>query len=69
MLIIRNFRTTLGFVTMVLCLVSLSALAQRVIDPAQFESAIMAFEMQDEISMPAAGGIVLTGSSSIARWI
>jgi lysophospholipase L1-like esterase len=68
MLIIRNFRTTLGFVTMVLCLVSLSALAQRVIDPAQFESAIMAFEMQDEISMPAAGGIVLTGSSSIARW-
>ena len=68
MLLITNSRTTLGLVAMVLCLVSLSGLAQRVIDPAQFESAIMVFEMQDEISMPAAGGIVLTGSSSIARW-
>lgn len=37
-------------------------------DPARFENAINAFEEQDRQSMPAQGAIVLTGSSSIARW-
>lgn len=65
---IKILKNTVSFTVALLCLVSLSASAQREIDPAQFEKAIMAFEMQDQASMPASGAIVLTGSSSIARW-
>lgn len=55
---------------LLLCL-SLSAFqvnAQRDIDPTRFEAAIQAFEAKDRMSMPPQGAIVLTGSSSIARW-
>lgn len=68
MKIIRILKNKVSFTVAALCLVSLNASAQREIDPAQFENAIMAFEMQDEANMPASGAIVLTGSSSIARW-
>jgi lysophospholipase L1-like esterase len=37
-------------------------------DPERFENAILAFEEQDRVDPPPAGAIVLTGSSSIARW-
>ena len=37
-------------------------------DPAFFESAIVAFEASDRESMPAPGGIVFVGSSSIRFW-
>lgn len=37
-------------------------------DPERFENAIRAFEEQDRVEPPPAGAIVLTGSSSIARW-
>jgi lysophospholipase L1-like esterase len=37
-------------------------------DPARFESAILTFEEQDRLDPPPQGAIVLTGSSSIARW-
>jgi lysophospholipase L1-like esterase len=37
-------------------------------DPARFEDAILAFEQQDRLEPPPTGAIVLTGSSSIARW-
>ncbi|MEX2132329.1 MAG: GDSL-type esterase/lipase family protein [Pseudohongiellaceae bacterium] len=37
-------------------------------DPQRFENAIKAFEEQDRISSPPENAIVLTGSSSIARW-
>ncbi len=37
-------------------------------NPQRFEGAILQFEAQDKINPPAEGGIVLTGSSSIARW-
>lgn len=38
------------------------------LDPTRFESTIERFEARDAESMPPEGGIVLTGSSSIAMW-
>jgi lysophospholipase L1-like esterase len=37
-------------------------------DPERFENAITAFEAEDRAAPPPTGAIVLTGSSSIARW-
>ena len=37
-------------------------------DPARFEKDIAAFEAQDKASMPAPGGTLFVGSSSIAQW-
>jgi len=42
--------------------------AQSLPDPTRFESAIQAFERADRANPPPSGAIVLTGSSSIARW-
>jgi lysophospholipase L1-like esterase len=44
------------------------AQAQEFPDPLRFESAILQFEEQDKVTPPPQGAIVLTGSSSIARW-
>jgi len=51
-----------------LTLLSLQALAQRNLDPTRFEDTIKGFEAQDRLHPPPKGAIVLTGSSSIARW-
>lgn len=48
--------------------VALSANAQRNLDPTRFEETIKAFEAKDRLQPPPKGAIVLTGSSSIARW-
>jgi len=55
---------------MLLCLALLAfqVNAQREFDPTRFESAIEVFEDKDSMSKTPQGAIVLTGSSSIARW-
>lgn len=47
---------------------ALSANAQQNLDPARWETSMQAFDAQDEASPPPENAIVLTGSSSIARW-
>ncbi|RNI29939.1 hypothetical protein EFA69_10445 [Rufibacter immobilis] len=47
---------------------SLPALAQKPDNPAAWEKEIQAFEKSDSANMPAPGGIVFTGSSSIRGW-
>lgn len=47
---------------------ALPAQAQQYPDPKRFEIDIQKFEQQDKLTPPPAGAIVLTGSSSIARW-
>ena len=42
--------------------------AQRDIDPTRWEEAMQRFDEQGRLSPPPANAIVLTGSSSIARW-
>ncbi len=48
--------------------ISLELYAQELPDPERFEAAISRFEAQDRINPPPEGAIILTGSSSIARW-
>lgn len=56
-------------VFLLLGLVAIASLASaQNLDPTRFESTILGFEAMDAKSMPIEGAILLTGSSSIARW-
>ena len=56
------------FVCLLLVAFSLQLQAQTLPDPERFEGAIRQFETQDRSEPPPKVAIVLTGSSSIARW-
>ncbi len=64
----RNAATLLFAVSVSWIACAFPAHAQQFPDPRRFESAIVEFEQQDRINPPPEGAIVLTGSSSIARW-
>lgn len=49
-------------------LFSIQLFAQQLPDPQRFESDIRRYEQQDLAKLPPQGAILLTGSSSIARW-
>ncbi len=55
-------------VLLTLALLTGTVSAQAEIDPTRWESDMQAFQRQDELNPPPQGAIVLTGSSSIARW-
>ena len=53
---------------LILATVTMQLRAQDYPDPTRFEETIQRFEQQDRLNPPPEGAIVLTGSSSIARW-
>ena len=56
-----------SFLALVLALSAVSAIAQNT-DPTRWEETMAGFERQDRLQPPPANAILLTGSSSIARW-
>jgi len=61
-------RLSSSVLVLVIVTFSLQVSAQQYPDPTRFDEAIQRFEEQDRVSPPPEGAIVLTGSSSIARW-
>jgi hypothetical protein len=56
-----------SFLALVLALSTLSVVAQNT-DPSRWEETMAGFERQDRLRAPPENAILLTGSSSIARW-
>jgi lysophospholipase L1-like esterase len=66
-------RTLAGLIVLTLCLAGVGGrkyyfVATALAQAQDWESSIRKFEEQDKVNPPKLGGIVFTGSSSIARW-
>ena len=57
-----------GLVAFLFALLTLPAIAQRGSDPSIWNESMERFARQDRLNPPAMGAVLLTGSSSIARW-
>lgn len=65
----QSYRTVYSTLIAIICiLLAIPATAQRNTDPERWEEAMARFDEQDRLSPPPENAIVLTGSSSIARW-
>jgi lysophospholipase L1-like esterase len=64
----KKYRLGLMAVALQFALGFFPAFAQQFPDPKRFEAEIARFEQQDQQQRPPQGAIVLTGSSSIAKW-
>lgn len=65
----HHYKAVYSSVIAIICiLLAMPATAQRNTDPARWEEAMMRFDEQDRLNPPPENAIVLTGSSSIARW-
>lgn len=67
----KNFTARImqqGIGLLLLIILAIPASAQRGTDPTVWDDAMERFAREDRVNPPPMGGIVLTGSSSIARW-
>ena len=65
----QKYKSLISGVIAILCVVlALPAAAQRNTDPSRWDETMARFDEQDRASPPPENAIVLTGSSSIARW-
>ncbi len=67
-MMLTRWKSVMAAVLLAAGVATLAAAQALPIDPSRYEGAIQAFEAADQENMSPPGAIVVTGSSSIARW-